>query len=54
MWGQETHSKTPQWFKVNHILTLDAVKHADPYDLGMRIKEMFYQLEKTIEKYEQC
>ncbi len=52
MWGQETYSKTPQWFKVNHILTLDAVKHADPYDLGMRIKEMFYQLEKTIEKYE--
>jgi hypothetical protein len=28
------------------------VKHADPYELGMRIKEMFHQLEKTIESYE--
>lgn len=51
--GQEKQSKTPQWFKANHILTLEAVKYADPYDLGMRIKEMFHQLEQTIEKYEQ-
>jgi hypothetical protein len=52
MWGQEKQSKTPQWFKANHILTLEMVKHADPYELGMRIKEMFHQLEKTIESYE--
>ena len=52
MWGQDTYSKTPQWFKANHILTLETVKHADPYELGMRIKEMFHQLEKTIEQYE--
>jgi hypothetical protein len=51
--GHDQQSKTPQWFKANHILTLEAVKHADPYDLGMRIKEMFHQLEKTIEQYEQ-
>ena len=50
--GQDTYSKTPQWFKANHILTLEMVKHADPYELGMRIKEMFHQLEKTIESYE--
>ena len=53
MWGQENQSKTPQWFKANHILTLEAVKHADPYNLGMMIKEMFHQLEQTIEQYEQ-
>lgn len=53
MWGQDEQSKTPQWFKANHILTLEMVKHADPYELGMRIKEMFHQLEKTIEQYEQ-
>ena len=52
MWGKEKQSKTPQWFKVNHVLTLEMVKHADPYELGMRIKEMFHQLEKTIEQYE--
>ena len=53
MWGQDEQSKTPQWFKANHVLTLETVKHADPYELGMRIKEMFHQLEKTIEQYEQ-
>ena len=52
-WGQENQSKTPQWFKANHILTLEAVKHTDPYKLGMIIKEMFHQLEQTIEQYEQ-
>lgn len=34
----------------NHILTLDEVKYFDPYTLGMRIKEMYQQLEKTIKK----
>ena len=29
------------------------VKHADPCNLGMIIKEMFHQLEQTIEQYEQ-
>jgi hypothetical protein len=53
MWGQEKQSKTPQWFRANYILTLDEVKYADPYTLGIRIKEMYHQLEKTIEKYEQ-
>jgi hypothetical protein len=52
MWGQEKQSKTPQWFRVNHVITLDAIKHSDPYTLGMRIKEMYQQLEQTIEKYE--
>jgi len=52
MWGQDEQSKTHQWFKANHVLTLETVKHADPYELGMRIKEMFHQLEKTIISYE--
>ena len=53
MWGQEKQYTTPQWFRVNHVITLDAIKHSDPYTLGMRIKEMYHQLEQTIEKYEQ-
>lgn len=52
VWGQEKQSKTPQWFRANHKITLEGVKHADPYELGMRIKQMFYELEKTIERYE--
>jgi hypothetical protein len=52
LWGQEKESKTPQWFRANHIITLEGVKHADPYELGIRIKQMFQQLEDTINKYE--
>ena len=46
------HSKTPQWFRAKHVITLESVKHADPYELGMRIKDMFHQMEDTINKYE--
>jgi hypothetical protein len=53
MFREDKSSASPQWFRANHAITLDAVKYADPYDLGMRIKEMFHQLEKTIEQYEQ-
>ena len=52
MWGEEIQSKTPQWFRAKHVLTLDAIKHSDPYTLGMRIKEMFHRMEDTINKYE--
>ena len=52
LWGQEKWSKTPQWFKANHSITLEDVKYADPYELGMRIKQMFHQMEDTINKYE--
>jgi hypothetical protein len=53
MWGQEKRSKTPQWFKSNQVITLEEIKYSDPYQLGMRMKEMFNQLEKTVERYEQ-
>lgn len=48
----EKSSNTPQWFRANHVITLEGVKHDDPYELGMRIKQMFHQLEYTINKYE--
>jgi hypothetical protein len=53
LWGQEKQSRLPQWFSANRNITLETVKYADPYVLGMQIKEMFHQLEKTIEQYEQ-
>jgi hypothetical protein len=52
MLGEDKSSISPQWFRANHTITLETVKYADPYELGMRIKEMFHQLEKTIEQYE--
>jgi hypothetical protein len=52
MWGQENQSKKPQWFKSNTILTLEFIKDAEPQLIGEHIKQMFHQLEQTIEKYE--
>jgi hypothetical protein len=45
---QEKQSKTPQWFKANYNLTLEEIKYSDPYELGMRVKEAFNQLELAI------
>ncbi len=53
MWGQENQSKKPQWFKSNTALTLEFIKDAEPQLIGEHIKQMFHQLEKTIEQYEQ-
>jgi hypothetical protein len=53
LWGQEKQSKTPQWFRSNQVLTLEEIKYADPHELGMRMKQMFNQLEETIKQYEQ-
>lgn len=52
VFGEEV-SKTPQWFKAQHQLSLESIKYMDEYSIGATIKEMFYQLEKTINKYEQ-
>ena len=52
MFREDKSSISPQWFRANHTITLEMVKYADPYDLGMEIKKMFNQLEKTIEQYE--
>ena len=53
MLWQEKQSKTPQWFKSNTALTLEFIKDAEPQLIGEHIKQMFHQLEQTIEKYEQ-
>jgi hypothetical protein len=52
MFREDKSSISPQWFRANHTITLEMVKYADPYELGMEIKKMFNQLEKTIEQYE--
>ena len=50
--GHQQQSKTPQWFRAMHNITLEAIKYADPYDLGIQIKAMFNELQKAIEQYE--
>lgn len=42
----------PQWFRSYSKITLESIKHADPYDLGMQLKNMYAQLEHHIKKYE--
>ena len=51
--GHEQQSKTPQWIKSNTALTLEFIKDAEPQLIGEHIKQMFHQLEQTIEQYEQ-
>jgi hypothetical protein len=53
IWGQEKQSKTPQWFRAHHQLTLEAIKYMDEYSIGVAVKQMFRELEQTIEQYEQ-
>lgn len=49
---KEERQLKPQWFKSQYKITLDEIKNCDEYVIGVRLKEMLYQLEKHIEKYE--
>lgn len=51
--GRIVESKTPQWFKASYKLSLEAIKYMDERSIGAAIKQMFYELENTINKYEQ-
>jgi hypothetical protein len=53
MLGMEKQSKVPQWFKSQSTLTLESIKYMDEYQLGLQIKQMFRELEQTINQYEQ-
>jgi hypothetical protein len=53
MLGMEKQSRVPQWFKAQHTLTLESIKYMDEYHIGSQIKQMFRELEYTINQYEQ-
>jgi hypothetical protein len=53
MLGMEKQSRVPQWFKAQHTISLESIKYMDEYQLGSQIKQMFRELEQTIDKYEQ-
>tara|TARA_R110000868_G_scaffold1452_5_gene11410 strand:- start:629 stop:886 length:258 start_codon:yes stop_codon:yes gene_type:complete len=44
---------TPQWFKSQSQITLEEIKHQSHELLGLRLKQMLFELEQAIEKYEQ-
>jgi hypothetical protein len=50
---QQSKSLPPQWFKSISTITLEEVKYANEVELGTRIKQMYYELQATIAKYEQ-
>lgn len=49
----ESRNLPPQWFRLNSQITLESIKYASELELGAQLKQMYYELSKTIEKYEQ-
>jgi len=43
---------TPQWFKSQSKITLEAIKYSDEYYLGSLLKDMLFQMEDHIRKFE--
>ncbi len=48
-----TKDLPPQWFRMNSQITLESIKYMSEVELGAQLKQMYRELEKTIEKYEQ-
>lgn len=42
----------PQWFKSQSVITLEEIKYRSHELLGLRLKQMLFELEQAIEKYE--
>lgn len=40
----------PKWFKCRNMLTMEAIRYSDEYQLGRFLKDMLAQLEEHIEK----
>jgi hypothetical protein len=49
----ESRNLPPQWFRLNSQITLESIKYASEFELGAQLKQMYYELQQTIEKYEQ-
>ena len=48
-----TKSLPPQWFRMNSQITLETIKYATEEQLGVQLKQMYHELQATIDKYEQ-
>lgn len=48
-----TKDLPPQWFRINSQITLESIKYASEVELGAQLKQMYYELQAAIAKYEQ-
>jgi len=48
---KEERSLPPQWFKSINKITLDAIRHSNPYELGKLLKDMIEQMDSHIDRY---
>jgi len=48
-----TKDLPPQWFKSQSTMTLEEIKYQSHELIGLRLKQMLFELEQAIEKYEQ-
>lgn len=55
VWFLKDHSKPlpPQLFKIEFKLSLEAIKHDSPEEIGKIVKHYYNQLEEHIAQYEQ-
>jgi hypothetical protein len=51
--GTEIKNLPPQWFRMNSQITLETIKYATEEQLGAQLKQMYHELQATIDKYEQ-
>lgn len=49
----ESRNLPPQWFRLNSQITLESIKYASELELGAQLKQMYHELQQTIDKYEQ-
>lgn len=50
---RQSKSLPPQWFKSLSTITLEEVRYASEVELGIRIKQMYHELQAAIAEYEQ-
>lgn len=43
----------PQWFRSRLGITLEEIKYGNEIELGVKLKQMYRELEQTIARYEQ-
>lgn len=48
-----TKDLPPQWFRSLSTITLEELKYGNEVELGARLKQMYYELQAVITRYEQ-
>lgn len=43
--------RTPQWFKAIHMIPLEIIENGDPYEIGMKIKQIYQDFNSHLGNY---